>query len=65
MSLTERPCAANLDVRLARLDVGGGMFLFAKVLLAVVESLLPSFTFQLGPPSCTKNIHEYADLFVH
>jgi len=53
MSLVERPCAANLEMRFWRLEVGGGMLLLAKVLLAVLESLLPSFTVQFGPPSCT------------
>ena len=53
MSFWESPCAAKREVRLARPDVGGGMFLLAPLKLAVVESLLPSLTSQLGPPSCT------------
>jgi hypothetical protein len=53
MSFWERPCAAKRDVRLARPDVGGGMLLLAPLKLAVVESLLPTFTSQFGPPSCT------------
>jgi len=52
MSFWERPCAAKSDVRLARPDVGGGMLLLAPLKLAVLESLLPTFTSQLGPPSC-------------
>lgn len=52
MSLVERPWAANLLMRLLRLEVGGGMLLLARVKLAVFESLLPSFTSQYGPPSC-------------
>jgi hypothetical protein len=37
---------------LASPDVGGGMSLLAPLKLAVVESLRPTFTSQLGPPSC-------------
>lgn len=52
MSLVERPWAWNLLMRLLRVDVGGGITpLFALDKLAVFASLLPSFTFQSGPPS--------------
>jgi hypothetical protein len=54
MSFWERPCAAKSEVRLARPDVGGGMLLLAPLKLAVLESLLPTFTSQLGPPSCMR-----------
>jgi hypothetical protein len=52
MSFWDSPCAAKREVRLARPDVGGGMLLLAPLKLAVVESLLPTLTLQLGPPSC-------------
>ena len=39
-------------MRLLSEELGGGMLLLAADKLAVVESLLPSFTFQLWPPSC-------------
>lgn len=52
MSLVESPLALNLLMRLARVEEGGGSTpLFAAERLADLESLLPTFTFQLGPPS--------------
>ena len=57
MSFWESPCAAKRDVRLASPDVGGGMLFSAPLKLAVVESLLPIFTSQLGPPSYTYTMH--------
>jgi hypothetical protein len=57
MSFWESPCAAKREVRLERPDVGGGMLLLAPLKLAVVESLLPTFTSQFGPPSCTHTQH--------
>lgn len=55
MSLAERPTALNLVIRLSRVDVGGGRTpLLAASRLAVLASLLPSLTAQLGPPSCNK-----------
>ena len=51
MSIWDSPCAAKKEVRLARPDVGGGIWLLAPSKLAVVESLRPSFTSQFGPPS--------------
>ena len=57
MSLAESPRAANLEMRLLRAEVGGGITpLLAIEKLAVLESLLPSFTSQRGPPSF-KHIH--------
>ena len=53
MSLKDNPCAAKLDTRPLRLDVGGGIEVFASALLAVSESFLPNPTFQEGPPNCT------------
>jgi hypothetical protein len=54
MSLAERPLALNLLMRFARVEVGGGMTpLLASEKLAVLESLLPTLTSQLGPPSYT------------
>ena len=53
MSLVERPFALNLLMRLLRVEVGGGMTpLLAADKLALLESLLPSLTAHLGPPSC-------------
>jgi len=53
MSLAESPWALNLLIRLLRVEKGGGITpLFASFKLAVFESLLPSLTFQKGPPSC-------------
>jgi hypothetical protein len=44
-------------VRLASPEVGGGMSLLAPLKLAVVESLRPIFTSQLGPPNCRYTCH--------
>lgn len=51
MSASESPFLAKAAVRLARDEVGGGICLFAFAKLAVLESLLPSFTSQFGPPN--------------
>lgn len=51
MSFVERPTALKLEMRRLRLDVRVGMLLLAGAWLAVLASLLPSFTSQLGPPS--------------
>jgi hypothetical protein len=52
MSLAESPWALKVETRLLRLDVGGGITpVLAAVKFAVLESLLPTFTFQKGPPS--------------
>jgi hypothetical protein len=43
---------AKLEISLSRLSAAVGSSLWASVKLAVVESLLPSFTVQDGPPTC-------------
>jgi hypothetical protein len=53
MSLALRPLLLKRDISLSRLSVKRGRSLSAKDKLAVVESLLPSFTFQDGPPTAT------------
>lgn len=50
-SLEESPRELNLEMSWLRFEVGRGMPLLAADWLAVLESLLPSFTFQVGPPS--------------
>lgn len=50
-SLVESPRVLNLDISWLRFEVGLGMSLLAADWLAVLESLLPSFTSQVGPPS--------------
>lgn len=50
-SLVESPRVLNLDISWLRFEVGLGMPLLAADWLAVLESLLPSFTSQVGPPS--------------
>jgi hypothetical protein len=52
MSLVESPILLNLEMSWFRLEAGEGMFLMAARWLAVLASLLPSFIYQLGPPSC-------------
>jgi hypothetical protein len=52
MSLVESPWALNLLIRSLRVAKGDGITpLLASLKLAVFESLLPSLTFQRGPPS--------------
>ena len=51
-SLVSRPWLLNLVMSAGRSMNGEGMLLLASVLLAVVESLLPSCTVHDGPPSC-------------
>lgn len=51
ISFVERPTALKLEMRRLRLEVGVGMLLLAAPWLAVLASLLPNFTSQLGPPS--------------
>jgi hypothetical protein len=65
MSFWESPCAAKREVRLERPDVGGGMLLLAPLKLAVVESLLPTFTSQFGPPSCTHTHNMHVRTLLH
>jgi len=47
----ESPRALNLEMSWLRFEEGAGMPLLAADWLAVLASLLPSLTFQLGPPS--------------
>jgi hypothetical protein len=62
MSLVERPTLLKKEMSWFRLEVGGGRLLLAAAWLAVLASLLPSFTYQSGPPSCkmttNKNIRK-------
>jgi len=51
ISLELKPLLEKEEIRLLKFKVGAGMSLFAVLKLAVVESLLPSNTVQLGPPS--------------
>jgi len=50
-SLVESPRVLNLDISWLRFEVGLGMPLLAADWLAVLESLLPSFTSHVGPLS--------------
>lgn len=52
MSLSESPTREKLDMSAGRLYSGRGMKLSAAVLLAFVESFLPTRTLQVGPPNC-------------
>ena len=52
ISLSERPTFSNLATRVATVEFGPGMLLFAASLLALKLSLLPVWTSQLGPPDC-------------
>jgi hypothetical protein len=52
MSLGVRFFFVNRDIRVLRSSVNNGRSVFAKLLLAVVESLRPSFTVHEGPPTC-------------
>ena len=53
MSRADRPCLPNVDTSVARLDPGPGRLALARLWLAVRESLRPSGTLHVGPPSCT------------
>lgn len=50
-SFRERPLVLNRLIRVARVEVGGGIAPMTSEKRAVLESLLPNFTFQLGPPN--------------
>ena len=50
-SLAEKPWFAKEAIRALRLKLGPGRSLLAALKFAVVESLLPNETVQLGPPS--------------
>jgi hypothetical protein len=53
MSVVERPLVWNPEIRTLREEAGEGKspVLLASKKLAVLASLLPSLTSQLGPPS--------------
>ncbi|KAH0448159.1 hypothetical protein IEQ34_021959 [Dendrobium chrysotoxum] len=53
MSRALRPFAANLVMRVERVDDGAGRSLFAVLWLAEVASLRPRATVHFGPPNCT------------
>lgn len=57
MSLAVSPLLLNLEMRVSRSSVKSGRSLEAKLLLAVVESLRPSFTVHDGPPTCSSRIN--------
>jgi hypothetical protein len=66
MSLNESPCTAKLDTRAVKLEVGEGINVLAAVMLAVRESLLPSPTFQEGPPNCKrKHVHPLRIIYIY
>ena len=52
MSQAFRPCAANGEIRILRLAVGGGRLVLAVVWLAVLASLLPNGIAHDRPPDC-------------
>ena len=57
MFLNETPCAEKIAFRQLGLDVGAGIkvlaaVMFAIVMFAIVESLLPRLSFQEGSPNC-------------
>lgn len=54
-SVTFRPTAENLAVRLLRFSNGAGIEVLAAAWFALVLSLLPNNTFQEGPPACVNN----------
>lgn len=51
ISLAVKPLLAKAEIRPLRFNAGDGMLEMAAALLAVVESLLPNWTTQVGPPS--------------
>ena len=51
ISLALKPLFVKAEMRPLRFKVGAGMLLLAALKLAVVESLLPNLTIQLGPLS--------------
>jgi hypothetical protein len=52
ISLALRPLREKREISVSRSSMAVGSSLSARVELAVVESLLPSFTVQDGPPTC-------------
>ena len=61
-SFKESPSAEKLDIRRLMLEAGEGIEVFARLLLAVVESLLPNLTFQEGPPNYKRIIYNQVKL---
>jgi archaeosine-15-forming tRNA-guanine transglycosylase len=51
MSLGVRFLFVKRDIRVLRSSENNGRSVFAKLLLAVIESLRPSFTVHEGPPT--------------
>ena len=56
ISLALKPLFEKEEMIPLRFKVGAGMSLLAVLKLAVVESLLPNWTVQLGPPNWNKSI---------
>jgi len=63
ISLRVRPLLVKCVIRVVRSSVNFGRSELAKLLLAMVESLLPSFTVHDGPPTCIINVN--MSLFVY
>ena len=61
MSVVERPLTWNVEIRTPRLEMGEGKkpVLLAAEKLAVFESLLPTLTSQLGPPSYNMHVSNF------
>ena len=57
MSRALKPLLENIEMRVDRLDVGAGIWLFASVWLAVLASLLPNNTVHVCAPSCMVTIY--------
>lgn len=57
MSVAERPLDLNRWMSWLTVEVTEGRVFTAAFMLAVFESLRPSFTFQYGPPSCMELIN--------
>jgi hypothetical protein len=54
MSRADRPWFPNMVMSVARLEPGPGRLALAALWLAVRESLRPSGTLHVGPPSCMR-----------
>lgn len=59
ISLAVKPLFEKAVMRPLRFKVGAGMLELAALKLAVVESLLPKRTVQLGPPSWEKEASKH------
>lgn len=53
MSRALRPLAENMEIKVARLEDGAGIWVLAALWLAVLASLRPNGTAHDGPPSST------------